>query len=354
MRLELKIGLGILALIGTFFLVQFALIYLLPFILAVLVAILIEPLVSFFEKRLRLKRGFAVAIVLLLVLLIFIVFIIAGVAQIYQEIEKLSKNFPDYQVIWDRYQWLLNQNGEVQNLLERWNLLEGQEKEIERILQDIYAFIQENFKVLITAILGFLAKLPNLITIFMISFMATFFISRDRQMFANLFWRLVPKKWQRKLRTVKKELTSAVVGFLRAELILVSITTIIAIVGLEIMGSDYALVLGFASGALDLIPIIGPTLIFIPWAIYSMATGSFGYGIGLLIVYGVLAVTRQIAEAKIIGKSIGVHPLAALVSMYVGVKIFGVGGFIIGPATVIVLKALYKAGIITLSAAKKE
>lgn len=354
MRIELKILLGILAVIVSFLLVQFALVYLLPFILAVLVAILIEPLVKFFAKHLRLKRGFAVAIVLLLVLLIFIVFVIAGVAQIYQEIEKLSRNFPSYQVIWERYQWLLNQNGEVQNLLERWNFLEGQEKQIERILQDIYAFIQENFKVLITAVLGFLAKLPNLITIFMISFIATFFISRDWEMFKNLFWRLIPGKWQRKLRMVKNELTASIVGFLRAEMILVSITTIISIVGLEILGSDYALILGFASGALDLIPIIGPTLIFIPWSVYSMATGSFGFGIGLLVVYGVMAVTRQMAEAKIIGKSIGVHPLAALVAMYVGVKIFGVSGFILGPAAVILLKALYKAGIITLSVAKKE
>lgn len=354
MRIEYKILLFLLMLACGVLLVHFALVYLLPFILAVLVAIMIEPVVRFFEKRLKLNRGIAVALVLLLVLLVFTLFVILGVTQIYVELEKMTRNFPSYQVIWEKYQWLMNQNNELRNLLTRWNVSEGQYQAVERVLQDIYSFITQNFKVLVSQLFGLLAKLPSLITVFIISFIATFFISRDRKMFGDLFWRMIPLKWQKKLRMVKKELTVAVIGFIRAEMILVSITTVIAIVGLEFLNSDYALVLGFAAGALDLVPVVGPTLIFIPWAIYSMATGNFGYGIGLLIVYGVMAVTRQIAEAKIIGKSIGVHPLAALVSMYVGIKLFGVVGVILGPATVILLKALIKAGVITFNVAKKE
>lgn len=354
MRIEYKVGLVILCIVVALFLVQFAVGYLLPFLLAVMVAVLIEPVVGFFEKRLHMNRGISVALVLLLVLLLFTVFIVAGVAQIYVELEKLSKSFPSYQTILEKYQWIMHQNDELQNLLSRWDISEGQQKAVDRVLQDTYAFITENFRILMSQLLGLLAKLPKLITIFMISFIATFFISRDRRVFSRMFWRLIPQKWQKKLRMVKDDITVAVFRFIRAELILISITTIISIVGLEIMSADYALIIGFAAGALDLIPVIGPSLIFIPWSIYSMITGNFGYGVGLLIIYGVMAVTRQLAEAKIVGESIGVHPLAALVSMYVGVKLFGVSGFILGPATVIILKALIKAGIITISATKKE
>lgn len=348
MKTEIKIALGVLALIAGFFFFKFALLYLMPFILAVVVAIMIEPVVNFFQKRLHLSRGLAVSLVLVLVLIIFAIFIIAGLSGIYVELNKLAENFPSYQVIWEQFQWIMSHNDELGGLMNRLQLSAGQQEAVNQILQDIYVGLTENVKAFIGEALGLLAKLPNIFTVTIVSFIATFFISRDRRLLANLFWRLFPDKWQTKMRSAKDEIIDASFGFIRAEFILISITTIIAIIGLEILNSNYALIIGFASGLLDLIPVIGPTLIFIPWAIYSMLTGNIGYGIGLLAVYGVMAVVRQVAEVKLIGKSIGVHPLATLVALYLGMKIFGVSGVLIGPAIVIILKALIKSRIITI------
>lgn len=354
-RFEFKVLLFIIGIGLGLLLMNFAITYLFPFILALLVAILIEPLVGLFEKKLRMKRGWAVGLALLLVLVVFILFLVAGVSRIYVEIERLSSNLPDYTALWEKYKWIFTEKSEMmQHFLDRWKIGPGQQEAVNRILQNIYSSVTLTLKAFVSQMLGFLAKLPSVITVFMISIIATYFISRDRRKLGEMFYKVFPKNWQKKLRLVKDELTVAVVGFIRAEMILISITTIVAIIGLEIMNSDYALILGFLSGALDLVPVVGPSLIFIPWAIYSMVTGNFGYGIGLLVIYGIMGITRQIAEVKLIGQSIGVHPLAALISMYVAVSLFGVGGFALGPAAVILLKALFKAGIITIAATKKE
>ncbi len=354
MRIEFKILTALGGLILVFFGLKYAVAYFLPFLLALVVAMMIEPVVNFFEKRLRLKRGWAVILVLTLILLIFVLFMVLGVSRIYLELEKLLKNIPSFQDLLDQFQWVLNQNGELSSLMNRWQLSVEQQETVNQLLQDLYTSIASNAKAVISQLLGFLTKLPSVFTMIMISFIATFFISRDRRMLTGIFWKIIPNRWEKKIRSVKTEITGATVGFIRAELILISITTVISIIGLEILNNDYALLIGFASGLLDLIPVIGPTLIFIPWAIYSMITGNFGYGVGLLVIYGVMAVVRQIAEVKIVGQSIGVHPLATLIAMYVGVKIFGVSGFIIGPAVVIIVKSLINAGIITFIATKKE
>ncbi len=345
---------GLVGIIGGFFILKYALVYFLPFIIAIIVALLIEPVVHFFEKKTKLSRGLAVGLVLGLILVIFGVFVVAGVSRIYMELERLSHNLPSYQVIWDQFQWILNHNDELKNLMTRWHLSVGQQEAVNKILQDLYEFFTNNFKTIIRELLGLLARLPSLVTVLMISFIATFFISRDRRLLGDLFWRLIPRRFQRKLRSAKNEIIQGAIGFIRAEVILISITTLIAIVGLELLDSNYALIIGFASGLLDLIPVIGPTLIFIPWAIYSMATGHVYYGLALLVLYGVMAVVRQLAEVRLIGKSIGVHPLATMVAMYVGAKALGVVGFFIGPAAVIVLKALTKSGVITIFSAKGE
>lgn len=349
-KFELKkvwwILLGIIGLILGFLLLKYALAYFLPFIIAILVTLLMEPVVNFFQKRVRLSRGLSVALVMGLILIIFGVFIVAGVSRIYLELEKLSHNLPSYQVMFERYQWLLNQNGELKNLMTRWHLSPGQQEVVNKVFEDLYGFFTNNFKAIIGELLGLIARLPSVVTILIISFIATFFISRDRRMLGDFFWQIIPKEIRPKMMTVKNEIFHGAVGFIRAQLILISITTIIAIIGMEILSSDYALIIGFTSGLLDLIPVIGPALIFIPWAIYSIISGQVYYGLGLLIVYGIMSVVRQLAEVKIVGQSIGVHPLSTMVAMYVGVKALGIIGFFLGPALVIVIKALISSGII--------
>src|SRR5699024_12124721 len=81
------------------------------------------------------------------------------------------------------------------------------------------------------------------------------------------------------------------------------------------------------------LPIFGAILIFLPWIIYNFTTGDFTLGIGLSILYGLIVAQRQFIKPKILSSSIGISPLATLFTMFVGFKLIGVIGIVIGPLT---------------------
>ena len=98
--------------------------------------------------------------------------------------------------------------------------------------------------------------------------------------------------------------------------------------------------LALVTASLDVLPVLGVGTVLVPYALFSMATGDVFRGVGLLVLYGVVTVVRQIAEPHLVGKSLGVHPLLNLASVYAGASFFGVTGVIFMPITVVILKNL--------------
>ena len=88
----------------------------------------------------------------------------------------------------------------------------------------------------------------------------------------------------------------------------------------------------------DILPVLGTGTILIPWSVYLFFAGDIRTAVGLLILYAVISVLRQILEPKIVGAGIGMHPLLALVSMYVGLKAFGFFGMLLLPLAVVIVK----------------
>jgi len=136
-----------------------------------------------------------------------------------------------------------------------------------------------------------------------------------------------------------------VVGYLRAQAILVSLTALATIAGLLLMGNRYAVTLGVIAGLLDIVPIVGTGMLFVPWAVALLIMGSFGEGLKLLLMWIVIVTIRQFLEPKVLSKGIGIHPLPTLISMYVGLQLIGGLGLIVGPAFVISYEALRRVGI---------
>src|SRR5690606_5790957 len=131
---------------------------------------------------------------------------------------------------------------------------------------------------------------------------------------------------------------NAILGYLRAQIILMLITMGQTLVGLYVLGVDYTLLLTLIVGFLDLLPVLGPGLIFVPWCVLAFLLGNLRLAVSLLILYGIISVVRQLIQPKIVGDSIGIHPLETLVSLYVGLKVLGVAGLILGPILVVIIK----------------
>lgn len=147
------------------------------------------------------------------------------------------------------------------------------------------------------------------------------------------------------LQTLKSATKVAVGGYLKAQFILSGITFILMLVVLILLGQDYAFILALLLAFLDFLPLIGTSIVLVPWGIAQIIMGNFWTGIFLVLLSWVCFFIRRIIEPKVMGTQTGLHPLMALLSIYVGLRAYSVWGAILGPIVVMVVLNLVKSGI---------
>ncbi|MNC44362.1 putative inner membrane protein [compost metagenome] len=155
----------------------------------------------------------------------------------------------------------------------------------------------------------------------------------------------MPAPLRRPVSEIWQDLRNALFGYLRAQLVLISITAIIVITGLLLLGVNSAFAIGLTIGLVDLVPYLGVGIVLLPWSIYSYMTGNLALGIGLSVLYAVILITRQILEPKVLASSIGLDPLAMLIGVFAGLQLFGMLGLLLGPVILVVLDAFHRAGV---------
>jgi sporulation integral membrane protein YtvI len=116
-------------------------------------------------------------------------------------------------------------------------------------------------------------------------------------------------------------------------------------IGLLILQVPSAFTIGLMIGLVDLLPYLGVGIVLVPWAIYTLLIGDMVLGVGLSILYLVILIVRQIMEPKVLASSVGLDPLATLIGMFVGLKLFGVLGLLIGPVSLIIIDAFNGANV---------
>jgi sporulation integral membrane protein YtvI len=148
----------------------------------------------------------------------------------------------------------------------------------------------------------------------------------------------LPESWISRVLKIKKDLFVAIFGYIKAALIIMAITFTELLIGLSIIGVEYPLMLAFLIAIIDALPVLGTGGILIPWSLYSFVTGDIRMGISLIALYLVVLVIRQIVEPKVVGQQIGVYPLLTLLAMYIGLKMIGFAGLILGPITFLLIR----------------
>jgi sporulation integral membrane protein YtvI len=144
------------------------------------------------------------------------------------------------------------------------------------------------------------------------------------------------------IHKVTAKLADAGTAYLRSQLIIMSIVGVISIIGLTILKSHYAVLLGLGIAILDALPILGSAMVYIPWAMISLFNGDILVAAILFSTFLICQVIREILEPKLIGNRIGIKPLYTLISMYVGLKLFSFAGFFLGPIGLLIIITVYK------------
>mgnify|MGYP000079589287 CR=1 FL=1 len=328
----------------TFVLVSYLLPYVLPFLLAVPLAAFIDPLVNFIENKGRLPRGVAAALVLFMVLVLAGAGLVLVFSRLAVEAVKLSHNLPQY------YQFAVGLSDQLLAWFEDLfaslqSLPPSLEEGLLSALGRVYFSLQSLVANLLESITGLPYVVGRVVTVFAVTCLAAFFMCRDKKLIRAFILGWLPKDWREGALTLEGEVMGSIIGFVKAQMTIVCITAVLTTIGLSIIRVPYAFLLGLAAGILDLVPFLGPTAVFVPWIVYAFVVGNGVLGFKLLVLFLFLSLARQILEPKIIGDYTGVHPLATLFSIYLGIMVFGLWGFIIGPVTAVVLKAVARAGV---------
>jgi len=311
-----------------------------PFFFGLLIALIMEPLIRLMVNKLKWKRWVAALLCLLL-------FIIATgslgvwiITTLVRQITAFVASAPVHvEAMADRlneitYTWAARLD-EV--LPEVWQLPDLQDVIVPAITS---LFGGE----MLDQALNFAAGVPNFFVGLVMALVSAYFFMADRWLIFRTVRNSCPPWLVGHMRQTRAGLRRAVGGYFRAQYILMAMVGIISIIGLLILRSDFALLLGLILAAVDFVPVLGPAIILLPWALISLIAGDFHTAIGLGVIYGVITVARQVLQPKILGAQMGAHPLASLMSIFIGLRVFGLLGLVIGPSLLMIFIAVRERG----------
>jgi sporulation integral membrane protein YtvI len=347
-KLLLRISLRLLLIIGVLLflvlLVPSLLDLFLPFVLAFIVASALAPLVRKFTKKMGRARSFWSMLFVLLLILAVTGFLIYLGYYLFTQIADLIGS-------WDIIQGNMTDTlNRLSGLVESGFRLTYSDTEeyLLGLLQQALSWLTDKISAWAPTVVSGVGSLASGIANFLISLLfflvAAYFMTSD---YPGLHQRLVdhiPSIIHPHMRHVKAAMGSAMFGYLRAQLILSGIVTLICFLALLIWGQSYAILIALACGIIDFVPFFGSGVVLVPWAVLSLFWGDYKKALFLTILALALFLFRKLAEPKVVGNQTGLSPLASLISIYVGMKLGGVLGMILCPILCMILVGLYGMG----------
>ena len=150
--------------------------------------------------------------------------------------------------------------------------------------------------------------------------------------------------WDRYL-LLKKSIGKAVGGYFKAQLKIEVWIYLLMLIGLAVLRVRYAGVIALGIAFLDFLPVFGSGTALIPWAIVKFLSGHYQIGIGLLIIWGVGQLVRQLIQPKMIGDSVGMAPIPTLLLLYIGFKVGSFLGMIVAVPLGLIVHTMYQEGV---------
>ena len=194
----------------------------------------------------------------------------------------------------------------------------------------------------IRRISGGIAEIPGLIIKLILMIISCFFFLLDYDKIMAFLAGLVPKGKESSFKPIKWYIKNTLLVYIRSYTLLFLITYIELSIGFQILGIPYAPIIGLMVAVFDILPVLGTGGILLPWTVVLLVMKNFSMGIGMFILYLIITILRNTMEPKLVGKQIGLHPLATMISLYVGLKVIGFWGMLIFPTTLAVVSSMRK------------
>jgi sporulation integral membrane protein YtvI len=314
------------------------LIWFLPFIIALFLSYMLEPIIKKLEKIL--DRKISSLLILLIINVIIIGLLAFGISLLTDEIMDLQGRMSVF-THYIQQKYVFFQDGATKLYIN--------------LPVPVSQFIKTNYDKLVLSIPEYLSKSIYLIKVVPYTFktIAVWFIScfisylvlRDREKLNIFFKNTMSNSWTDDLKIINTQIIKAVMGFIKSQIIIIFSMFLVSLIALMLIGSDYFFIISILAGLFSIIPVIGTGIAYIPFILIKFSIGDVNLGIKLVIVYIITIIVREILVVKVVSQSVGLDLLSTIISMYVGIEIFGGFGFIIGPLVLIIIKVILKSSV---------
>ena len=313
---------------------------LMPFLLALLVGTCVRPLAKLLHRKLRIPIKLS-SVVLVTIVLALVVFLLLWLSsEVISYLRTLINRYNDRIV-----PFFNDMSATVSKTLSEWDpdLAEFFVGMQSSLLSTVGAKIAELSGPVVTATIG---SVPRTLLQVLFFIASSYFIALDFDLLDRSLKRYIRPGRYEKIAAMRKTFGKTIVKMLRSYGIIFLCTFAELTLGLLLLGVPNFIVLALGIAAVDILPVVGSGTVLLPWGAFELLRGNTGIGIGLLALYACIAVIRQLLEPRIVGKQTGLHPLVTLISMYVGLRLFGGLGMLGLPVLMAVLAALQREGVI--------
>lgn len=330
-------------------LVRNALPALFPFVIALIVSFILRPIVRFLATKCHLNRRAASVVLVLLFYATVGTVVILLVFELAQYAVSLIDKLPGFYR--DQILPMLDQVGAViQGIIN--NIDAESAISVDVAIDEIIATVGDAIKNFSTTVVGKVGDVAISVPTFMLNIVITIissaFLLMDFDHIKKFFSAQLSEKTANTIHDIGTHLGKVLRKYILSYALIMFITFCEIFIGLTVIGVDYAAIIAGVIAIFDILPVVGSGFIIIPWAVITLVTGDFWTALGLVVLWVIVTVIRQIIEPKIIGSSVGMHPLLTLFAMLAGNFIYGGVGIFLLPITIALFQSLNQAGIIHL------
>ena len=318
---------GIFFLIYTFFflIMYFTRVYTFPFIVAFAIAFLIQPVAKFFRIKMKFKRNVPALLASVVVYLVIFVILALLFYSIISEAMHLLKNLSsaNLNVILDPIRNIMSEISIYFQNIDP-SFIEKNSSQLASILKNGIDIVGKS----LSTFLSIALSLPMLITIVFLVILSTYFFTRDMTKIKKKFLAIFSDEGREKIEKVWSQGLKMLSKYIKAYFFIYFLTFLQTLIGFSILGVKYTVILSIICAFADILPVLGIGLIYLPLAVVYLLTGNYFTGIGVLVLFTLISIVRQIVEPKIVSTSLGIHPAATLIAIFIGLQAFGFPGMI--------------------------
>ncbi len=307
-----------------------------PFIFAIILAYVLNPLVTYIEKK-GIKRLWAIFIIYFAIGLTILVFSVTLFPKLISEIKKLLNDLPQigsssYNYMYSRY---VKYNNNIQSLPSEFNV-------IKKALQVSVNKIENIITQIISNITSFLLSIfSRIVNIVLIPILAFYFL-KDVDKFKNILISIIPKFCRKEVINIAKDIDEVLSGFIRGQLIVAGLVGILTTISLLILRVEFAVIVGMIAGLTDIIPYFGPVVGIVPALIFA-SLGGINKVLWVIFIFIIIQqIESGIISPRVMGQNIGIHPIVVILSLIIAGKFFGIFGLLIAVPVVGIIKVIGK------------